>query len=101
VRWSVLNPDGSKWEYAVAGRNGSGALMVSVAFISRDYDIDLFAVCATCGCLEEAGNHHRDGCPHSPAHRKWCVQCQERPPRVDAEPLFVSSESRALEANLS
>lgn len=83
MRWMILSPDGSKVEfdgYHVYG----GERMVDVCY-SGDWGFEAFSQCAECGCIEEAGRHHRDGCPHVDEHRKWCTRCQARPPIVPAE----------------
>jgi hypothetical protein len=94
MRWTVLHPTGSRTEYRLL-RGGGDALMVEVTY-SDDRGFDSFVECADCGCIEEAGRHHRDGCPHAEAHRVWCSQCRDRPPTVPAYTLFGSPEARAL-----
>jgi hypothetical protein len=86
MKWTRYEPSGVRWEYSTSV-DGYGETWVEVYRWSPDVGGDGYTACADCGCIDEAGGHHRNGCPHAPRHRQLCSQCQERPPLLDAEPV--------------
>jgi hypothetical protein len=88
VRWKRFYPDGSRQQYVLHRYDPPGYPVVEIAhWTPRHGYVADWTACLECGEVEEAGGHHRDGCSLAPAHRAWCVRCQEHPPIVQAEPV--------------
>lgn len=86
IRWKRFYPGGAQEEYVLKQYDPPGYPVVEIATWTPDHGyVGDITVCAECGCVEEAGGHHRDGCSLMPGHRKVCHSCQSHPPIVPAE----------------
>jgi hypothetical protein len=87
IRWKRFYANGSRTDYERHEPRAAGHYpTVALAFWvpGQGYAGD-WTACEACGCVEEAGGHHRTGCPHAHAHRQWCARCRHTPPRLPAE----------------
>ena len=63
IRWKRFYPGGAQEEYVLKQYDPPGYPVVEIATWTPDHGyVGDITVCAECGCVEEAGGHHRDGC---------------------------------------
>ena len=85
-RWKRFYPDGSRYEFSVRLYPPPGYPVAQIAYWHPHHGwCGDWTACAECGCVEEAGGHHRVGCSLREKHLRVCSWCREHPNVIPAE----------------